>query len=245
MAGKNEALFKPFLFADQPLDDLVRDISPRGGPLADAATQLREGNAGEAEVVITAAMISRPDEVGAWHRLLLAAALERRGNRPGAVAALRQLLAGARESRIRLWTWTALRHLGEPPDRERAASVEGLVVEVDSGRGVETLAAYADGTARYLLPGGAKFVWDAPDKRLAQPIADTLAAAAAIAADLPVGRLAGEPSPQVARITLLTPAGPRAVEEPLDEIASTASARAPLFAAATSLLSQILAIANW
>jgi|SoiMethySBSTD1v2_1073268.scaffolds.fasta_scaffold36309_4 hypothetical protein len=245
MAGKNEALFKPFLFADQNLDDLVRDIAPRGGALADAAAQLREGNAGEAEVVITAAMISRPDEVGAWHRLLLAAALERKGNRPGAVAALRQLLAAAKESRIRLWTWTALRHLGEAPEPERAAAVEGLVVEVDSGRGVETLAAYADGTARYLLPGGAKFVWDAPDKRLAQPITDTLAAAGAIAADLPLGRLAGEPGPDHARVTLLTPAGPRAVEEPLADIASPVSARGPLFAAATALLSEILAIAKW
>jgi hypothetical protein len=245
MAGKNEALFKPFLFADQHLDDLVRDIAPRGGPLADAAARLREGDPGEAEVVITTAMISRPDEVGAWHRLLLAAALERKGNRAGAVAALRQLLASAKESRIRLWTWTALRGLGEPPDAGQAAAVEGAVFEVDTGRGAETLAAYADGTARYLLPSGARFVWDAPDKRLAPLIDAVVAAAGAISADLPLGRLPGEPGRDIARITLLTPAGPRAVEEPVAEIASQASARAPLFAAATALLSAILAIAGW
>jgi hypothetical protein len=244
-AGKKEALFKPFLFADQDLDELVRDIAPRGGPLADAAEKLRQGDAAEAEIVITAAMISRPDEVGAWHRLLLCAALERKGNAAGAAAALRQLADSATESRIRLWSWNALRRLGEPPGEDHAARVEGVVVEVEVGKGVDTLAAYADGTARYLLHTGAKVIWDAPDKRLAPAIAAVIAAAGEARAEIPAGRLPGEPGAGLARFTLLTPAGPRAIEEPIAEVSSPSSPRAPLFAAATTLLEEILAIAKW
>src|SRR5262249_58503713 len=69
MARKNEALFKPFLFADQELDALVADLAPRAGALAEAKSKLDAGDPGEAEVVLTAAMLTRPDEVGAWHRL--------------------------------------------------------------------------------------------------------------------------------------------------------------------------------
>jgi hypothetical protein len=243
--GKKEALFKPFLFADQGLDDLVRDIAPKGGPLADAATHLRDGDPIEAEIVITAAMISRPDEVGDWHRLLLAAALARKGNPAGAANLLRQLTSSSTDSRIRLWSWTALRGLGETPDAATAARVEGVIAEVEVGEGVDTLAAYRDGTARYLLHSGAKVIWDAPDKRLAAAIDACIAAAEAAAAQLAPGRLPGEPASGLARLTALTAAGPRAAEEPLAEIAREGGPRAPLFGAVTTLLEQVLAIAKW
>lgn len=243
--GKREALFKPFFFADQGLDELARDIAPRGGPLADAAARLREGDAVEAEVILASAMVARPDEVGDWHRVLLAAAQSRKGNTAGAVATLRQLLATTTDSRMRLWSWTALRGLGEAPDGAAAATVEGVIVEVEVGKGVDTLAAYRDGKARYLLHSGAKVIWDAPDQRLGPAVAATIAAADRIATDLPAGRLAGEPGPGQARITLLTASGPRAVEEPLADIGKDPSPRAPLFGEATTLLEQILTLAKW
>src|SRR5262245_38916152 len=155
MARKNVALFKPFLFADQELDALLADLAPPAGALAEAKAKLDAGDPGEAEVVLTAAMLTRPDEVGAWHRLALAAAQARRGNAAAAPRTLRTLAETTRESRIRLWAWTALRGLGAAPAPEVATTVEGVVAEVDGGHGVETLAAYRDGTARYLLANGA------------------------------------------------------------------------------------------
>src|SRR5262249_58413925 len=89
MARKNEALFKPFLFADQELDALVADLAPRAGALAEAKSKLDAGDPGEAEVVLTAAMLTRPDEVGAWHRLAPPPAPGRRGDPPAPAPAPR------------------------------------------------------------------------------------------------------------------------------------------------------------
>lgn len=242
--GGKPGLFKPLLFAEQDLDDIVAGAAPQGGPLADAVQQLRAGRPGEAEVVLTAAMISRPDEVGGWHHLLLAAAQERAGKREAAARTLRALAGSAAESRIRLLAWRALRARGEapgaPPER-----VEGVVTEVEVGNGVDTLAAYADGTARLLLHTGARVIWDAPDDRLAASIAAVIAAAAALAPSVPPALLAGEPGPGQARVTLLTPAGPRAAEEALATIWRPGAPWAALFAEATALLEKVVAVAGW
>jgi hypothetical protein len=245
MAGKNEALFKPFLFADQELDALVADLAPPSGALAEAKGKLDAGDPAEAEVVLTAAMLTRPDEVGAWHKLALAAAQARRGNRAAAVRTLRALADTTRESRIRLWAWTALRGLEVAPPDDVARSVEGVIAEVDGGHGVETLAAYADGTARYLLASGAKVIWDAPDDRLAKTIGAVIAAGHRSLGATEPGRRPGEPGPGMARLTLLTPAGARASEEPLAEAAAESSPRAALFAAVTELLTRVLKLARW
>lgn len=245
MAGRKDVLFKAVLFADQDLDALVADMKPPPGPLADAVARLQEGQPGEAEAIISTEMITRPKEIGAWHRLLLAAALSRRGNVPAATRALQKLLDDAPESRLRLWGWQALRHLGVPPAAEIAHRAEGVVVEVDSGKGCETLAAYADGTARYLLPSGARMLWNKPDGRLSQPIEALLTSATEVAPLLAEGRLPGEPASGGARATVLTASGPRAIEGRFDETLEGSSPARPLFAAATALLEQILAIAKW
>jgi hypothetical protein len=242
--GRKQALFKPLLFAEQDLDDIVADIAPQGGALADAVAQLRAGKPGEAEVVLTAAMLARPDEVGGWHHLLFAAAQDRQGKRAPMAKRLRNLAGFMTESRIRLLAWSALRRRGEdvgaPPDR-----VEGVVTEVEVGGGVDTLAAYADGTARLLLHTGARVVWDAPDERLAPAIRAIIDAAGALAPPPPAGRLPGEPGPGQARLTLLTPGGPRAAEEPLATIWREGAPWAALFGASTTLLEQIVELAGW
>jgi hypothetical protein len=241
MAGRPE-LFKPLLFADQDLDDIVADLAPPPGPLADALAHLRGGDPGEAAVVLGAVVMSRPDEAGGWHQLLLAAAEDRAGRRAAMVQRLTALAADAAESRIRLLAWNALRRRGEATSPER---IEGVITEVEVGRGVDTLAAYRDGSARLLLGTGARVVWDAPDDRLAAPIAAVLAAAAALAATLPAGRLPGEPGAGMARLTLLGSSGPRAVEAPLATIWKPGSAVAPLFGETTALYERMVAIAGW
>jgi hypothetical protein len=245
MAGKNAGLFKPFLFADQDLDTLAVEMVPPKGELAEAAEHLRAGDPAEAEVVLASAIAVRPDVVGGWHSLLLAVAQSRRGNDGAAVKTLRALAERAPESRIVLWAWHALRTRGVVPEGAAGDRVEGVIVEVEGGEGVDTLAAYADGTARYLVPSGARVIWDAPDKRLTDAIARVVAAGQASLAATTPGRLPGEPGKGMARMTLLTRGGPRSAEEPLADAASNASPRAPLFAAATTLLEKILAITKW
>jgi len=245
MAGKNAALFKPFLFADQDLDTLVDTMAAKGGALGEALEHLRAGRAAEAEVALASALLSMPTEITPWHRLALAVAQRRRGKDDAARRTLRALADSTKESRIRLWTWTALRGLGVEPDQAAGRRVDGVVVEVDSGSGVETLAAYADGTARYLLPNGRPFIWDAPDGRLAAAIADVMTAATELAPALAGGRLPAEPAAHMARMTVLRASGPRATDETLDAAAASGTPAAKLFSAATALLTQVLALAGW
>ena len=245
MAGKNEALFKPFLFADQDLEALLAGMTPRGGALAEAVGHLRAGNAAEAEVVLGSAILTAPGEATPWHRIVLALAQTRRGNTTAATRTLRGLAGSSKESRVRLWCWQALRRLGAAPAEAEARKVEGVVVEVEGGHGVETLAAYADGTARYLLATGAKVVWDAPDARLERPVADVIAGAAPVLDLLQPGRLPGEPGAGTARMTVLSPSGPGAADEPLEIALTEASRFAPLFRPATTLMQKIVALAGW
>ncbi len=242
MAGSS---IKSILFADQSLDEVVGKLSPPAGDLADAVAALRAGNAGEAEVILGTIQLTRPDEFRAWHRLLLAAARVARKKPDAATTLLHEVAVAPGDSRVRLWAWRALRDLGQPPSAEAATQILGVVVEVENGRGVETLAAYDDLSARYLLPTGARFIWDNPDGRLRDEIQAVLAAAHAHVGQFSSARLDGVPATGQVRTTLLTPAGLLTAEEPLADLAADKGPRAPVFAATTALLVKILAVARW
>jgi hypothetical protein len=86
------------------------------------------------------------------------------GKKPEAIAVLRGVLDLQQlETRTILWVWSALRELGEKPDPRFAFEVLGVILERPSGGAYDTLAAYVDGSARYLNFSGKAIVWDAPD----------------------------------------------------------------------------------
>jgi hypothetical protein len=89
---------------------------------------------------------------------------------------------------------------------ERAGAISGVVVDVALDEGVDTVAAFADGTARYLNHSGAAVIWEAPDAEVAGHVAALLAAAAPIlAATGPID--GGHPEPPEAgsaQIAVLT-----------------------------------------
>jgi hypothetical protein len=61
-----------------------------------------------------------------------------------------------------------------------ATDVRGVVVDVALDQGVDTVAGFADGTARYLNHSGAAVIWEAPDPDVAARVEVLLAAAAPI-----------------------------------------------------------------
>jgi hypothetical protein len=67
------------------------------------------------------------------------------------------------ETRVELWTWTGLRELGQKPAQKVATEVLGVIIEVPMQNGYDTLAGYADGSARYLNYSGRAIFWDKPD----------------------------------------------------------------------------------
>jgi hypothetical protein len=93
-----------------------------------------------------------------------AAELANSGKKEDAKSCLRSILGLPNlETRVQLWVWSALRELGERPDPKSGTEVLGVVVELPMRGGYDTLAAYQDGSARYLNFSGAAIFWDAPD----------------------------------------------------------------------------------
>jgi hypothetical protein len=79
--------------------------------------------------------------------------------------------------------WACLRRLGEIPDANVAREVRGIVIEVGLDKGVDSVAAYSDHSARYFNQGGGVIVWDVPntDKIMDGNVDALLQAARAIA----------------------------------------------------------------
>jgi hypothetical protein len=70
------------------------------------------------------------------------------------------------ETRVQLWVWSSLRELGEKPDEKLAFEILGAVIEVPMNGAYDTLAAYQDGTARYLNHSGKAIFWDTADEKV-------------------------------------------------------------------------------
>jgi hypothetical protein len=101
---------------------------------------------------------------GAFQTIADASKLVEAGKKEEAIARLRGVLDLPQlETRIQLWVWSALRELGEKPDPKFAFEVLGVVIEMPSGDSYDTLAAYVDGSARYLNFSGRAIFWDAQD----------------------------------------------------------------------------------
>jgi hypothetical protein len=113
------------------------------------------------------------------------------------------------ESRQYLQAWHVLREQGVRPPAETAKHVYGAVVEVALPDGLDVLAAYADGSARYLNWSGAAIVWEAPDPRFQPHIEAVLRAGAAIAQRIGPWEdpRRGPPPTGHIRLNLLTPSG--------------------------------------
>ena len=84
-----------------------------------------------------------------------------------AIATLKQIteMPGL-ESRHYVEAWNFLRGLGVNPPADKAKIVYGVVVEVGMPKGADIVAAYTDGTARYLNFTGAGEFWERPNDSL-------------------------------------------------------------------------------
>ncbi len=221
-------------FADQELDELLMDVElAPGSPLAAARARLWEGNYKDAASLVTGG--EEP-----WASLLLAETRIRSGQ-----PAQRPLLAIAedawKESRTRLWAWTALRKLGEKPSAVHVGEVLGVVVEVPVDGKLDVLAAYADGGARYLGTANQLVV-----KETGGDVGPLVAAVIGQSYPLlsippaPRDRDAPPPPPDKVRLTALSANGVHSIEVPWAEV-EEGGKYSGLFDAATALLQDLTA----
>ena len=181
--------FKDLLFADQSLEEITKSVDTS-----------------------SSASASPP-----WSLFASALAASRQGKPEDAKTKLKQVLAmPGGESRVQLWAWKALRELREEPARDIADKVQGVVCELHNQAGVGTMAAYADGRARWIGGEGNVIGWEAAgnDAEINGLIGELLRSSE------PLVRTAGlydkhkTPEPQLDyfRVSILTFGGIRVVE---------------------------------
>lgn len=100
-------------------------------------------------------------------------------DRRAAEAALGRVPDATRESRLVLQAWSLARAAGVDPSTG-AGEVLGVVVDMHLEEGLDTLAGFADGSARYLNHSGAAIVWEVADDAVGARVHDLVEAATAV-----------------------------------------------------------------
>lgn len=136
LSPEGSAALKNLLFADEPIETFLGHTNPDG----------RDVN-------------EEP-----WRSFDLYIKHSKEGNAEEAKRNLRRVLTlpNMKETRMRLLVWAALRALGERPPPDAADAVQGVVCELHTDAGIDMLAAYADGSARWLGGQGMFSMWDVP-----------------------------------------------------------------------------------
>jgi hypothetical protein len=185
------ARFTELLFGDQTIDDLLTSLDKEAAP------------------------------DGAWMLLSKAAEHMRQGEVGRAAEVLLEVAGNPKmETRILLWSWAALRCLGIHPKSYEADDIKGVVIQVPMESGVDVLAAYADGTARYVNHSGKTIVWEITDATITAIIRKLLESCK----DLRGVVFAASPNHSVkdlVRVTLLTFTGNRFAEASMQSLASS------------------------
>jgi hypothetical protein len=173
---------KSLLFADQSLDELLKGDKVK----KDA------------------------DPNDPWARMKHATILNHQGKKQEAAAELHAALAiPDLETRTKLWIWNGLRQLGEQPDPSDADKVLGFIVEVPTNGGIDTLAFYDDGSARYINYTSAMGIWEGlqePELGLGRSV---LTSAQRAVSEVPLIPHRSQATVKTLRITLLTMKGLR------------------------------------
>lgn len=135
------------------------------------------------------------------------------GNLDAAIARLKQISADPiTEVRHRLWAWKALRQMGEELPATTANEIRGVVFEIPIETWVDTLAAYSDGSLRYLngMKGVASLlIWENVDYSYTRPLVmQVIDAAASLVRSTPAVEQHQDTIPtEQPRITVLTYGG--------------------------------------
>jgi hypothetical protein len=182
----------------------------------------------------------RPGEP--WASFEQARQLAQAGQPGEAVAIWRQIaLTDGLESRVALQAWHFVRQAGQHPPEDLASLVLGAVAEVPVKRSHDVLAAYRDGTARYLNYAGEAVIWeDREELAIQAAIGDWLDTAQGLARvigtwdqpalpPLPAGHL---------RVLMLTPSGPRFGQGPEADVRNESAAN--LFLSPATTLMRLL-----
>jgi hypothetical protein len=193
---------RALLFPDWDLETLLLNVDPsREDEFSVVVASIQAGQVDEAEEWLA-------NEINHYPWVLMAAALVKLKMEEAAEAGrlLRAVTLISSEARLRLWAWQTLRSLGKYPSPDLARQVLGVIIEVPFEDRQDTLAAYADGSARYINHQGGMIVWDRMDETITPLVMNVIRETTPLGApqedrlDDPI------PADQV-RLSALTPGG--------------------------------------
>ncbi len=173
----------------------------------------------------------------------LAAAAEA-GDAPAALRTIAAAPAPERETRLFLQAWHLARLAGIDPGLSGRRAL-GVVVDMHTDDGLDTLAGFRDGSARYLNYSGAGVVWEAPDAEIGRLVDDLLfRAEEVVAVTGPLdGERPGPPGHGGAMISILTPGGIHVGAGSVYAL-SNDSRGGPVINAASALLAELVGRAS-
>lgn len=130
------------------------------------------------------------------------------GDAPAALRAIASVPPPGQESRLHAQAWHLARLAGVDPG-SAGRRVLGVIVDMHTEEGLDTLAGFLDGSARYLNYSGAGVVWEAPDADVRRRVDDLLLAGEEVLRlTEPVAPpRPGPPGHGGAMISVLTPGG--------------------------------------
>lgn len=97
------------------------------------------------------------------------------GDAPAALRAISVTPPAEQETRLFAQAWHLARLAGVDPG-SASRRVLGVIVDMHTDEGLDTLAGFLDGSARYLNFSGAGVVWEAPDAEVRRRVDDLLLA---------------------------------------------------------------------
>ena len=193
---------RALLFPDWDLESLLLNIDPsREDDFSFVVASLQAGEMEEAEEWLA-------NEIRRYPWVLMAAAhVKLKMDEPTeAGRLLRAVTLISNEARLRLWAWHNLRQLGKYPSPDLARQVLGVIIEVPVDERMDILAAYADGSARYINHQGGMIVWDSTDETIT-PLVLTVIREAQPAGAVQEDRLDDPIPAEEVRLSMLTPGG--------------------------------------
>ena len=193
---------RALLFPDWDLESLLLNIDPtREDEFSLVVASLQTGQLAEAEEWLAT-------EISRYPWVLMTAAHVKLKMEEAAEAGrlLRAVTLISNEARMRLWAWHNLRQLGKYPSPDLARQVLGVIIEVPYEERLDILAAYADGTARYINHQGGMIVWDRLDEAITPRVMNVIREAQPIGAPQE-DRLDDPVPPDEVRMNVLTPGG--------------------------------------
>ena len=135
------------------------------------------------------------------------------------------------ETRIKILAYNRLRAIDHLPDKKELLAV---IVEVGLENGLDTLASFNDGTARYINQSGKILVWEAADARSTELMQDLFSKSQNIVSQIGPWDKARRPAPTQGnvRITFLVSDGLYFGEGPIDTFFNDPMAKPALMSAA-------------